>query len=218
MGFCEIKNDKDIFILTIDGSDGWSQNAMDELKQALEDISCTAKRRTKGLITTFSSDPFPIASSYLDEELTQRMAEVVRQLFGMRFPTVAAVTGDIKTSLAMALFLAHDDASLLKTSKYEVADLRDGRNSLPSYLAALLRDKAPFPLMRSKLVLQSEAIVGSQLAGDWDLFETTAGEKDDVMKNALSIVNRSVISTARGDGFSTTRKSLFPESWKSVSV
>ncbi|XP_006663359.2 uncharacterized protein LOC102717387 [Oryza brachyantha] len=135
----------------------------------------------------------------------------------MPFPTAAAVAGDVRSSLALALVLAHDDMAVWKGAGFELPEVREGHPPAPPYLAALLRDKAPYPMMRSKLVLRSEAMDGATFGGYWYMTDSRCDSKDDVTGEAMGIVATSIGKVRDGEAYIATRKSFFPESWKAVS-
>ncbi|KAL6658495.1 hypothetical protein ACP70R_004081 [Stipagrostis hirtigluma subsp. patula] len=217
MQFCKVDVEDDVFFLTLDSDDGGHNyltlQFMEDLRQKLVEIRGKVGVKSRGLVTVCAGGSFcegveyEQSSSSEVDELAHLMAEVVRLLFDMPFPTVAAVTGDVRTSLALALVLAHDYVAALKQASFEVPEVRDGRGDVPPYVTALLRDKAPYPLMMSKLVLQAEAMDGSTMKY-WYAADTI-----DDPKEAVDYINK----VGDGEAYVTTRKSFFPESWKSVS-
>ncbi|XP_062225011.1 enoyl-CoA delta isomerase 1, peroxisomal-like [Phragmites australis] len=226
MGFCEFTVKDGIFVLTLDGGDGGHNyltlQSMADLKQKFEEIRRRARPWSKGLITTCSGGAFCHGVDYgalsqpTVDELSYRMAEVLRLLFEMPFPTAAAVTGDVKSSLALALVMAHDDTATLKEATIEMPEVRDGHDNLPPYVGALLRDKVPYPLASSSLLLCSEAMKGSRMKY-WDIYDGICDDKEEVMKEAIHIVEVRIGKIGDGRDYITTRKSFFPESWKAVS-
>jgi enoyl-CoA hydratase/carnithine racemase len=223
MGFCESTVKDGIFILTLGGSDDGQnyltvQSLMD-LEEELKDIRTNRVRSTsKGLVTTSKGELFCNGGDYGEtDELAHLMARVVHEIFNMPFPTVAAVTGDVRSSLALALVLAHDDTATMEKAKFEVKEVRDGRACMPPYVAALLRDKAAFPRMRSSMVLRSETMLGSDMTY-WEVFERWIYEKEGGgVDIASGIITGSFGDVHDGRAYITTRKSFFPESWKAVS-
>ncbi|XP_062201259.1 enoyl-CoA delta isomerase 1, peroxisomal-like [Phragmites australis] len=226
MGFCEFTVKDGIFVLTLDSGDGGHNyltlQSMADLKQKLEEIRRKARPWNKGLITTCSGGAFCHGVDYgalsqpMVDELSHRMAEVLRLLFEMPFPTAAAVTGDVKSSMALALVMAHDDTATLKETMFEMPEVRDGLGNLPPYVGALLRDKVSFPLVRSSLLLCSEAMNGSKMAY-WEFCEGIRDDNEAVMKEAVHIVEVRIGKVRDGRDYITTRKSFFPESWRAVS-
>uniref|UniRef100_A0A0E0MEM9 Uncharacterized protein n=1 Tax=Oryza punctata TaxID=4537 RepID=A0A0E0MEM9_ORYPU len=233
MGLCELSTKNGVFFLTLGGHGGGenyrTEQFIAELEQKLKEVRGHARPSSKGLVTTFAAGE---GGSFCDgvdsggtaaataELAAYRTAEVVRALFDMPFPTAAAVAGDVRSSLALALVLAHDDMAIWKEATFETPEVRRDDGDLPPappYLAALLRDKAPYPMMRSKLVLRSEAMDGSTFGGYWYMTDSRCGSKEEVTGEAMGIVTTSIGKVRDGEAYVATRKSFFPESWKAVS-
>ncbi|KAM3243781.1 hypothetical protein ACQJBY_055613 [Aegilops geniculata] len=228
MGFCKSTMKDGIFILTLGGSDDGhnylTAQSLTDLEAELKDIRTNRVRSTsRGLITTSTAqlfcdgEEYNQASAPVADELARRMARVVHELFNMPFPTVAAVTGDVRSALALALVLAHDDTATMRAARFEVKEARDGGVCMPPYAAALLRDKTAYPRVRSSMVLRSETMLGSDMLY-WEAFECTIDDKEGGgVDLACSIITGSFGDVHDGRAYITTRKSFFPESWKAVS-
>uniref|UniRef100_A0A0D9XR60 EF-hand domain-containing protein n=1 Tax=Leersia perrieri TaxID=77586 RepID=A0A0D9XR60_9ORYZ len=229
MGLCELSLKDGMFFLTIAGDgDGDGENYLTteefiaELEQKLKEIRGRCRPSSKGLVTIFAGS---IRDGGGDgavdyDTAAYRTAEAVRALFDMPIPTAAAVAGDVRSSLALSLVLAHDDMCVRDEAVFEVPDvLRDGRRLSHTYLlAALLRDKASYsyPMTVSGMVLQSKAMKGSDLSY-WEWTECVGDSRESVTARATSIVGTSIGKVRDGKAYVATRKSFFPESWKAVS-
>ncbi|EAY80612.1 hypothetical protein OsI_35791 [Oryza sativa Indica Group] len=229
MGFCTYKEKDDIFKLTLTGGNSGhnylTEKSLKELKETLATIRGKATPSSRGLVTIcsgkssfcdgidYTSSPPPAV-----EELIRGMAEVVRELLGMPFPTVAAVGGDVRSSLALALVLAHDDVAVLKKVKIEAREVVEGRHdAVPPYLGALLRDKSSYPQMSSDLVLRSETMAGDRLKY-WYLIERVCDDQWELKGHAINMIKEVFGDERDGEAYVTTRKSLvFSECWKAVS-
>ncbi|EAY80587.1 hypothetical protein OsI_35768 [Oryza sativa Indica Group] len=239
MGFCQLSTKNGVFFLTLGGHGGGenyrTEQFIAELEQKLKEVRGHARPSSKGLVTTFAAgeggsfcddvDNGGTSAAATAELAAYRTAEAVRALFDMPFPTAAAVAGDVRSSLALALVLAHDDMAVWKEATFEAPEVRlrrdDGGGGYlppapPPYVAALLRDKAPYPMMRSKLVLRSEAMDGSTFGGYWYMTDSRCDGREEVTGEAAGIVTTSIGKVRDGEAYVATRKSFFPESWKAV--
>lgn len=226
MGVCDLTVKDNIFFLALHADDSGYNNyltlpSMEDLMQKLQEICQRARLSSKGLVTIFRGGPFCNGVDY-DEpsspavipELVHCMAAVVRKLFEMPFPTAAAVTGDVNTSLALALVLAHDDIMMLSEARFEMPEVSEGHDNVVPFLGALLRDKAPYPEMRSSLVLRSQAMKGSDMS--YWYVGSSYGDQEEVVKTAIGVITSDIGKVRDGEAYVTTRKSFFPESWKAV--
>uniref|UniRef100_A0A0D3HKH2 Uncharacterized protein n=1 Tax=Oryza barthii TaxID=65489 RepID=A0A0D3HKH2_9ORYZ len=218
MGFCQLSTKNGVFFLTLGGHGGGenyrTERFIAELEQKLKEVRGHARPSSKGLVTTFAAgeggsfcddvDNGGTSAAATAELAAYRTAEAVRALFDMPFPTAAAVAGDVRSSLALALVLAHDDMAVWKEATFEAPEVR------------LRRDKAPYPMMRSKLVLRSEAMDGSTFGGYWYMTDSRCDGREEVTGEAAGIVTTSIGKVRDGEAYVATRKSFFPESWKAV--
>lgn len=222
MDFCDRTTDEngDIVVLKMRSDDGkqhLTEEAITGLIGILEGVKKDAKN-FKGLITTSVSGSFcegfnfDSSSPEAKEKVYNLMATVLQLLFELPMPTVAAVGGKA-TSLGLLLALAHDHCIVWKHAELALPEAKLGY-LMPSYGAALLRDKVALALPRKLLMLKSQVCTGLDLSRKWTSAHSSSDDRDGVLDDAFDLLQE--IAIKKEVNYAKMRQTMYAQTTLAV--